>query len=321
MRIPSILATLLLGLAAATSAPAAPGFPDHPVKLVVPVPPGGSGDLVSRMTANPAANALGQQIVIDNRPGATGNIGTVVAVKSPADGYTILLCSIGNCAVNSSLYANPGFDLFKDIAPVVLLGSSINVLTVGNETGIHSVKELVAMAKTKQVSYGSSGVGASNHLGGELLKKMSGAPLVHIPYKGSGPAITDLIGGQIQVFFDNEPSILPFVKSGKVRAIAVTGRKRSANLPEVPTMEELGYPGFVIEPWYAIGAPAGTPPEAIAKLNAAFNEGLKQPATRKQMQDAGITPLGGPPEVLGAHIQTEYRKWAELVKSQGIRAD
>jgi tripartite-type tricarboxylate transporter receptor subunit TctC len=150
---------------------------------------------------------------------------------------------------------------------------------------------------------------------------MSGVSLTHIPYKGSGPAITDLLGGQIQVFFDNEPSILPFIKSDKVRALAVTGRKRSANLPDVPTMEELGFPGFVIEPWYAIGAPAGTPAAAIGRLNAAFNRGLQQESVRKSMLDAGITPAGGAPEVLGAHIRKEYERWAELVRSQKIVAD
>jgi len=318
----------LLALALALSAwgallPAAHAqdFPTKPIRMIVPVPPGGTGDLVSRLLATAAGKDLGQPIVVDNRPGATGNIGTAAAVKAPADGYTIFLCSIGNCAVNYSLYANPGFDLFKDISPVILLGASINVLTVGNGTGITSVKELLDKARAGQVSYGSSGVGASNHLGGEMLRKVTGVPLLHVPYKGSGPAITDLLGGQIQMFFDNEPSILPFIKGGKVRALAVTGRQRSANLPDVPTMEELGYPGFVIEPWYAIGAPANVPAPVLARLNAAFNRGLQDPAVRKTLLDGGITPAGGTSAAFGQHIRAEHDKWADLVKSQKITAE
>ncbi|MFY9514478.1 MAG: tripartite tricarboxylate transporter substrate binding protein [Rubrivivax sp.] len=309
-----------IAFAAGPSVSHAQTYPDRPVKFVVPVPPGGGGDFVARLVGNAAAADLGQQLVVENRAGATGNIGTAAAVKQPADGYTVLLCSIGNCSVNSSLYKNPGFDLFKDIAPVVLLGSSINVLTVGNGTSIHSVKELLEQAKTGKLAYGSSGVGASNHLAAELLKKLTGAEMVHVPYKGSGPAITDLLGGQIQVFFDNEPSILPFIKSGKVRALAVTGKKRSANLPDVPTMEELGLP-IVIEPWYAIGAPAKTPPAAIARLNAAFNRGLQQESVRKSLIDAGITPAGGTPAAMGQHMRKEYERWGELIRSQNIVAD
>jgi tripartite-type tricarboxylate transporter receptor subunit TctC len=300
---------------------AAEDFPSKPIRLIAPVPPGGSGDFVARLFATAASKDLGQQIVVENRPGATGNIGTIAAVKSPADGYTIFLCSIGNCSVNSSLYAKPGFDLFREVAPVILLGSSINVLTVNKETGITSVQDLLAKAKAGQISYASSGVGASNHLGGELLKRMSGVPLLHVPYKGSGPAITDLMGGQVQVFFDNEPSILPFIKSDRVRAIAVTGARRSPNLPAVQTMEELGFKGFVIEPWYGIGAPAGVPEPVLARLNAAFNKGLQDPALRKTLAESGISPLGGDPAVLARHIKSEHDKWADLVRSQKITAD
>jgi tripartite-type tricarboxylate transporter receptor subunit TctC len=277
--------------------------------------------LVSRLVAGAAANDLQQPIVIDNRPGATGNIGTVAAVNAPADGYTIFLCSIGNCSVNASLYANPGFDLFKDIAPVILLGSSINAFVTGPNTGIDSLQTLIGKAKTGDISYGSSGVGASNHLAGELLKKMAGISLLHVPYKGSGPAITDLIGGQIDVFFDNEPSILPFIKSGKVKVLAVTGRTRSANLPNVQTMEELGYKGFVIEPWFAIGAPAGTPEPVIQRLNAAFNHALKDPAVISKLNQSGIGAIGGAPSVLAGHIKSEHDKWAELIRAQRISTE
>lgn len=315
-----ILAGALSGLLGPAKA-GAETFPAQPIRMIVPVPPGGSGDLVSRLVASAAAKDLQQPIVIDNRPGATGNIGTVAAVNSPADGYTIFLCSIGNCSVNSSLYANPGFDLFKDIAPVILLGSSINALVAGPDTGIDSVEALLDKAKSGNVSYGSSGIGASNHLAGELLKKMAQVSLLHVPYKGSGPAITDLLGGRIDVFFDNEPSILPFIKSEKVRVLAVTGKTRSANLPDVRTMEEIGYKGFVIEPWFAIGAPAGTPEPVINRLNAAFNKALKDPSVIKTLSQSGIRAIGGPPSVLAGHIKSEHDKWAELIRSQHITTE
>jgi tripartite-type tricarboxylate transporter receptor subunit TctC len=297
------------------------GFPDRPVKLVVPVPPGGSGDIVGRLLATAVSRELGQPIVIENRAGAAGSVGTAMALKAPPDGYTLVQCSIGSCAINPSLYKNVGYDLFRDMAPVIHLGYSINVLTVNNDSGIRSVKELVEMARRKPLAYASSGVGASNHLAGEMLKKMAGIDLNHIPYKGSGPAITDLVAGNVPIFFDNEPSILPFIREGRVRALAVTGKTRSANLPNVPTMEELGYHGFVIEPWYAFAAPAATPRPVIQRLNQAFNAALQQPAVRSQMISMGIIPTGGTPEDLGRQIRSEYTKWADLIKSQGIHAD
>lgn len=315
-------AAILFGLVAAAGWPvAAQTYPAHPVKLVIPVPPGGSADVVGRLLANAASAELGQPVIVDNRAGAAGSVGTASALKAPADGYTLVQCSIGSCAINPSLYKNVGYDLFKDMAPVILLGASINVLTVNNEAGIRSVKDLVDQARRQPMAYASSGVGASNHLAAELLKKMAGIELTHVPYKGSGPAITDLIGGQVPVFFDNEPSILPFIKQGKVRALAVTGKTRSANLPDVPTMEELGFAGFVIEPWYAFAAPAGTPEPAIRRLNTAFNNALNQPAVRDRMVAMGITPAGGSPEVLGRLIRSEYTRWAELIRVQGIKGD
>jgi tripartite-type tricarboxylate transporter receptor subunit TctC len=317
-----LFAALLFGLTTAAGWPvAAQTYPAHPVRLVIPVPPGGSADVVGRLLANAVSAELGQPVIVDNRAGAAGSVGTASALKAPADGYTLVQCSIGSCAINPSLYKNVGYDLFKDMAPVILLGSSINVLAVNNDAGIRSVKDLVDRARRQPMAYASSGVGASNHLAAELLKKMAGIEMTHVPYKGSGPAITDLIGGQVPVFFDNEPSILPFIKQGKVRALAVTGKTRSANLPDVPTMEELGFSGFVIEPWYAFAAPAGTPEPAIRRLNTAFNIALNQPAVRDRMVAMGITPAGGAPDVLGRLIRSEYTRWAELIRVQGIKGD
>lgn len=308
----------LLAAIVSFSGAVAEEFPSRPIRLIVPVPPGGTGDLVSRLLATAASKELNQAIVVDNRPGATGNIGTVAAVKASADGYTIFLCSIGNCSVNASLYKSPGFDLFREVGPIILMGSSINVLTVGLGTGINSMADLT---KAGSISYASSGVGASNHLAGEMLNRVAGTQLVHVPYKGSGPAITDLLGGHVAVFFDNEPSILPYIKSGKVNALAVTGRSRSANLPDLPTMEQLGYKGFVIEPWYGIAGPAGMPAPVVARLNAAFNNALADPTVRKALLAAGITPAGGSSGDLGRHIRSEHDKWAELIRAQKISAE
>jgi tripartite-type tricarboxylate transporter receptor subunit TctC len=322
MTVRKILAAALTALIAIGSAAAqTPPFPSRPIKLIVPVPPGGSGDMVGRLMANAAAIELGQPIVIENRAGAAGSIGTAIGAKAPPDGYTLIQCSIGNCAINPSLYEKIGYDLFKDLTPVILLGKSINVLTVGNDSGIRSVKELIEQAKNKRLAYASSGVGASNHLSGELLKKMAAIELTHVPYKGSGLAITDLLGGQVPIFFDNEPSILPFIKTGKVRALAVTGKTRSLNLPDVPTMEELGFPGFVIEPWYAFIAPANTPKPVINQLNQAFERALKTTAVRQTMQGMGITPSGGSAEMMGQFMRSEYERWGELIRAQGIKGD
>lgn len=314
------LALLGLALAFACQGAVGAGFPERPLRLIAPIPPGGSGDMIARAVAAAAAETLGQAVVVENRPGATGNIGTAMAAKAAPDGYTLLLCSFGNCAVNPSLYRETGYDLFKDFRPVVLIASSINVLTVGKHTGITSLQDLVARAKTANLSYASSGIGASNHLAGELLKKQAGIDLLHVPYKGSGPAINDLLGGQVDVFFDNEPSILPFVQTGKVTAIAVTGKTRSANLPDVPTLREAGYADFVIEPWYGIAVPRATPDDVVAKLTSAFDAALKQEKLRQTLRNAGFAPLGGPPDDMQALMRREYERWAALIKAQGISA-
>ncbi len=322
------IATLLLSLSVGAAAPVAAQsagahYPDRPVRVIAPVPPGGSGDLVTRRVTPAAAAVLGQPLVVENRPGATGNIGMVAAAKSPADGYTIVLCSFGPCSVNASLYANTGYDMQKDFVPIVLVGGSMNVLTVNPATGIKSVADLLAQAKKPgaPLNYGSSGIGASNHLGAEWLKLVAKIDMTHVPFKGSGPAITDLIAGHIQVFFDNEPSILPQIKAGKVVPIAVTGQTRSANLPDVPTMEEAGFPGFVIEPWYAFAAPAGTPAAIVKRLNGAFNEALAKPELQQSLRESGIKTAGGSPEDLDRHLKSEAKRWAEVIKAQNIKAE
>lgn len=301
----------------------AQGFPERPIKMIVPFTPAGSSDIVARAMADGAAEALGQGVLVENVPGAGGNVGTVRAARSPADGYTLVQCTIGTCAINASLYANPGFDIQKDFTPVFLTGGVMNVFTVNNGFPVRSIDEMVAWARANpgKLTFGSSGIGSSNHLAPEWLSVLTGIRMVHVPYKGSGPAIVDLVGGQIIMFNDNEPSILPQIKSGRIRALAVTGAQRSGNLPEVPTMEEAGFKGFVVEPWFGFMAPAGTPKAAVDRLNAAFNAALANPRVRKRLEEAGVRPIGGAPAVLGERIRLETERWARVVRANNIRAD
>ena len=317
-----------LGLLAACLAGAgwaqAQGYPDHPVRVIVPFPPGGSSDVVARVLADGATQALGQAVLIDNIAGAGGNVGTARAAKAAPDGYTLTQCTIGTCAINPSLYGgNPGYDLFKDFVPVFFSGGVMNVFTVNNGVPVKNIAELVALARAQpgKVTFGSSGVGSSNHLTPEWLKFVAGIDMVHVPYKGSGPAITDLIGGQIMLFVDNEPSILPQIRSGRIRPLAVTGAQRSSALPEVPTMEEAGYKGFVVEPWFGFIAPRGTPRAAIDRLNAAFNAALASPRVKARLEEAGMHGGGGPPERLGEIMKAEYERWAKVIRANNIKTD
>jgi len=322
---PSTLRAWFLAAALALGAvPAhAQTYPDRPIKLVVPFPAGGTTDIVGRILAEHASRRLGQQMIVENRPGAGGNIGTEAVKRAAPDGYTLSLCTIGTCAINGSIYARTGYDPAKDFVPVVLVGGVSNVLTVNPRVPAKTVKELIALAKAKpdQLSYGSSGFGSSPHLSGELLKSMAKVEITHVPYKGSAPVIVDLRGGQLDLFFDNAPSILPHVKSGALRALATTGAKRSASLPNVPTMEEAGFPGFVIEPWWGVLAPGKTPPAVVAKLNQVINELLEDPAVLARFEEIDLAPWGGTPQRMGELIRSESAKWGKLVRERGIKAE
>lgn len=313
----------LLAFFVIAGAAQAQNFPEHAVKIVVPFTPGGSTDIIARIMAAGAAELLGQPVVIENVPGAGGNVGTARVAKSTPDGYTLSQCTIGTCAINSSLYANPGYDLQKDFVPVFLIGGVMNVFTVNNNFPAKTMQDMVAWAKANpgKLTYGSSGVGASNHLTPEWLSFLTGISMVHVPYKGSAPAIIDLIGGQIMMFNDNEPSILPQIKSGKIRALAVTGPQRSAALPDVPTMEEAGFKGFVVEPWWGFLAPRGTPKAVVDKLNAAFNTAMQNPGIRSRLEETSLRPIGGPPERLGDQIRSETERWAKVIKANSIKAE
>ncbi|MEQ1879943.1 MAG: tripartite tricarboxylate transporter substrate binding protein [Burkholderiales bacterium] len=299
------------------------GYPARPVNLIVPFPAGGSSDMIARVISERAARALGQPIVVENRPGAGGNVGTEAAAHAAPDGYTLVQCTIGTCAINLAIYKNVGYDLDRDFQPIVLFASISNILAVHPSVPARSVADLIAHAKKNpgKLSFGSSGYGSSPHLSGELLKIASGTDILHIPYRGSAPAITDLRGGQIDMFFDNSPSILPHIKSGDLRALAVTGTRRLVSLPDIPTMEEAGYPGFVITPWFGLMTQKKTPAAVVEKLNYAFGEALTDIELLKRLATMEVTPGGGTPAEFAAFIDAERNRWGDLVKARGIQAE
>ena len=301
----------------------AQAYPTHSIRLVVPFPAGGTTDILARAAAQKLSESLGQAVVVDNRPGAAGNIGADLVAKSAPDGYTLLMGTVGTHAINPSLYAKMPYDHVKDFVPVVLVAGVPNVLAVYPAFPVNSVAELIALARAKPgtINFASSGAGTSIHLSGELFKSMAGVDMTHVPYKGSSPALTDLMGGQVQIMFDNLPSALPLIKAGKLRAIAVTSLKRAPALPDVPTISESGLPGFEASSWFGVLAPAGTPAPIVAKINADVNKWLQSPEAREQMLAQGANAAGGTPEQFAAHIRAETEKWAKVVKASGAKAD
>ncbi len=313
---------LFLGLALGGAAHAQ-SFPARPIRVVVPFGPGGSSDVVARIVVDGAAEALGQPLVIENVPGAGGNIGTARVAKAAPDGYTLVECTIGTCAINPSIYASTGYDLQKDFVPVFLVGGVMNIFTVHPSTAIKSIADLVAYAKANpgKLPAAIGAVGSSNHLTPVWFASIAGIDMLWVPFKGAGDAITALLGGQVMMFVDNEPSILPQITSGKARPLAVTGPRRSTYLPNVPTMEELGYKGFVVEPWYGFMAPQGTPRAAVEKLNAALNAAIQNPRIKKRLEEAGLRLVGGAPERLGEQIRGESERWAKVVKANNVKVE
>jgi tripartite-type tricarboxylate transporter receptor subunit TctC len=313
---------LAFGLAFAAMAQAQT-FPSKPLKLVVPFGPGGSSDVVARIVAEGAGEALGQPMLIENVPGAGGNIGTARVAKAAPDGYTLVECTIGTCAINPSIYAQTGYDLRKDFAPVFLVGGVMNIFTVHPSMSVKSIAELVAYIKANpgKLPVAIGAVGSSNHLTPVWFASIAGLDMLYVPFKGAGDAITALLGGQVMMFVDNEPSILPQIKSGKARPLAVTGPRRSAYLPDVATMEELGYKGFVVEPWYGFMVPQGSPRAAIERLNAAFNAAIRNPRIKARLEEAGLRLIGGAPERLGEQIRGESERWAKVVKANDVKVE
>jgi len=305
------------------AAPALAQLPDRPLRIIVPFPPGGTSDIMARVLAEAAAPHLPRGAIIDNRGGAGGNVGMAEAARAAPDGTTIVQCAFGPCGANPALYANPGYDLLRDLTPVILTGAVRNVMAVRRDFPAADVQEFLAVARARPgtITFGSSGVGASNHLGPELLRAITGIEMTHVPYRGSGPALADLVAGRIDVFFDNLPSILPHIRAGNARGLAAVSAARIPELPELRTFGEQGVQGMAIDSWFGFMAPAQTPPAAIAALNAAFNRALAIPTVRARFAELGVMPLGGGADEMGAHVRAEAARWAEVVRRQGIRAE
>jgi tripartite-type tricarboxylate transporter receptor subunit TctC len=313
---------LACGLAFAALAPAQ-GYPVKPIKIIVPFPPGGTTDILAREIGNELTKAFGQAVVIENRAGAGGNIGADMVAKAAPDGYTLLMCTVGTHGINPGLYAKLPYDAVKDFSPVSNVAVVPNMLVVHPSVPVKTVKELIALAKAQpgRISFASSGNGTSIHLSAELFKFMAGVDMLHVPYKGSGPALADLIGGQVNIMFDNMPSSLPLVKAGKLRAIAVTTAQRSPALPDLPTMAEAGLPGYEAAAWFGVLAPAGTPREVIMRLNGAIVKALATPEMREKLAGQGAVAIGDTPEHFAAYIQAEIAKWAKVIRDSGAKVD
>ncbi len=316
---------VLIALAASVGAGAvyAQPYPSKSIRYVVPYAPGGSTDIVARVLALKLSEALGQQVVVDNRPGAGGSIGADIVAKSPPDGYTMVTAVTGIMAINQFLYRKLPFDPEKDFAPVTQIGSLPLILVVHPSLPAKSVREFIAIAKSKpgQLNYGSSGVGTATHMTTELFKTMAGVDLVHIPYKGSGQVMGDVIGGQLALIFDQIVSSLPHVQGGKLRMLGITSAKRFPSLPDLPTIAESGVPGYESISWAGVAVPAGTPKEIVARLHAEIVKVLAMPDIRERFLRDGIETVGSTPEQFAEHIRRERIKWAKVVRDSGAKAD
>lgn len=321
--------TLLKTALAAIAASAAPwpalaqasNYPNRPIRFIVPFAPGGVTDFMTRLMSKEFGDALGQPVVVENRGGSGGMIGSDLVAKAQPDGYTILLGTSATHAMNPHV-SDVNFDPIKDFAPVGLYGSNSAVLVVNPSLPVNTFQELIAYVKANpgKLSYASQGVGTSGHLAGELLKQQAGLDLVHVPYKGSGPALADVLGGQVPMMFDNITPSLPHIRAGKLRPLAVTSRDRSPLLPDVPTLAESGLPDFEVVGWIAIFAPAGTPEPIIRTLNKAMHTAIDRPEILQKLHDAGIKPALSTPEQLGDYLVSEHAKWGKVIREAGIRS-
>ena len=311
------VALLLPALALAQS------FPSKPLRMVVPFTPAGAVDIATRATANEMQKVLGQPVAVENKPGAGGNLGVLEVARSAPDGYSIVMSTSGIQAINPFLYAKMPLDVNKDLAPVAPIVSLNNVLVVHPSVPARSVKEVIALARKDpgKWTYASSGNGTSIHMSGAMFTYLTKTDIVHIPYKGSAPAVTDLLAGQTNMMFDNIPSSLPHIKAGKLIALATTGAKRDPALPDVPTMQEAGVQGYESGVWFGLMVPAATPKDIIAKLNHAAGEATKSPEFIKRMHDLGYNIIPGSPEDMGKMIQEELRRWGPIVKASGAKVD
>jgi len=312
-----------LAVAAAPGAVFGQAYPSKPVRLVVTYPPGGGSDIIARALGQRLTEVIGQTVVIDNRAGANGNIGTEHVARSPADGYTLVLGNTGPLCISPALYSKIPYDSAKDFAPITLVASSPIILVVHPSMPVKTVKDLVALARSrpKQINFASSGNGATSHLAGELVKITTGVELVHVPYKGVAPAVTDLVAGQVQMQFVDGSVVLGHVKSGRLRAVAWAGAQRGPALPDLPTVAESGLAGFDVTGWYGILAPAGTPQPVIDRLHGALVTVVKSPQIKERFDSFGSIPLTSTPQEFAAYIRDELVKWAGVVKASGARID
>ena len=298
-------------------------WPSKPIRIVVPFPPGGGTDIIARETSQKVSVATGWTFVIDNKPGAGGNLGVDAVAKAPADGYTIVLGQTSNLAINPSLYAKLPYDPQKDLAPIVLMANAPLVMVTGTNSPYKTLADAVNAAKVKpgQVNFASPGNGTVAHLTSEMFQKAAGIKTQHVPYKGASQALTDVISGNVDLYMSSVPTLLSHIKQGKLRALAVTSAKRVDDLPNVPTINESGYKGFDAVTWFGLLAPAATPKDAIAKLNAEFNKALKTPELSKRLGDEGADPAGGTPEEFAALIKGDIPRWGKVVKESGAKID
>jgi tripartite-type tricarboxylate transporter receptor subunit TctC len=316
-----VIAAIALALAAVTAAAQAP-WPAKPLRLISPFPPGAVVDTLCRTLAVPLGEALGQPVIVENRTGAGGNIGMEVVAKAPADGYTIGMGGVAQLAINPGIYAHMPFDPLRDFMPIVFVARNINVLVVHPSLPVHDVRELIAYARANpgKLSFASAGTGTSQHLAGELFKQLSGIDMTHVPYKGAGPAVSDLLAGQVPLMFVDISAVLAHIRAGKLRALAVTSRERTPLL-DVPTMGEQGVPDFDVNAWFGLVAPAGTPREIVLRLNAETARALRSGPAFERLQALGLTPAPGTPEEFRELIRSELARWAKIVRGANIRAE
>ncbi len=314
-------ASLVLAVPGVPAQPAA-GFPGKPMHIVVTFTPGGAPDILARLIGDRLATTWGQPVLIDNKPGAGGNTGADFVAKSPPDGLTIVVGTVGTHAINGALYAKMPYDMVKDFAPITLLATTPNLLVINNDVPAKTLPEFIALGKREgKMTFASSGSGTSIHVSGELFKTMTGIDMTHIPYKGRATAIPDLLGGRVTMMFDNMPSSLPLVKEGKLRALGVTSAARSPAAPEIPTLAEQGLPGFDAVSWFALFAPAGTPKPFINRLQGEVKKILASPEVAKKLTEAGLDPIGSTPDELAAYQRAEIVKWAKVVKDSGAKVE
>ena len=312
-------------LAAALTCAAAHGqsaYPQKPIRLIAPFAPGGGTDILARLFGQEMSETLGQPVIVDNRGGAGGTIGTDIAAKAPPDGYTLILVS-GSHAINPGLYRKLPYDSVNDFAPITQIAASPGILVVNPSLPVKSVKDLIALARAKpgQINYASAGSGTPPHLAGELFKVMAKIDMVHVPYKGNAPAFTDVIGGQVSLIFPTMPSAMPFIKSGRLRPVAVTSARRSPAAPEIPTIAESGLPGYEAISWYGVLAPARTPPQIVARLHEVLVSAIRAPDMQEKLAAQGLELVGNTPQQFSAVIRSEIAKWAKVVKASNAKPE